>query len=140
MAKIEKFEDLDVWKEAVSIGVEIYNLISSGQLAKDLAIKDRLRRAAKSISNNVAEGLEYNNNKVFVRFLGYAKGSAGELRSNLFVLKEAKVLSIEVCENLQLKLLHPKISADLSKTSVNLNPKKTIKKYSEPLILQSSTP
>jgi len=105
MAKIEKFEDLDVWKEAVSIGVRIYNLTSSGNLAKDFAIKDQLRRAAISISNNIAEGFEYNNNKVFVKFLGYAKGSAGELRSNLFVLRETNVLSTEVCEKLQLKLI-----------------------------------
>ena len=105
MAKIERFEDLEVWKEAVSIGVQIYNLTSSGNLAKDFAIKDQLRRAAISISNNIAEGFEYNNNKVFVKFLGYAKGSAGELRSNLFVLREAKILSTEVCERLQLKLI-----------------------------------
>jgi four helix bundle protein len=105
MAKIEKFEDLEVWKEAVSIGVQIYDLRSRGSLAKDFAIRDQLRRAAISISNNIAEGFEYNNNKVFVKFLNYAKGSAGELRSNLFVLREAKVLSSDVCENLQLKLV-----------------------------------
>jgi four helix bundle protein len=105
MAKIERFEDLDVWKEAVSIGVQIYNLTSSGNLAKDFAIKDQLRRAAISISNNIAEGFEYNNNTVFVKFLLYAKGSAEELRSNLFVLREAKVLSTDVCEKLQLTLI-----------------------------------
>jgi four helix bundle protein len=105
MAKIERFGDLDVWKEAVSIGVQIFNLTSSGNLAKDFAIKDQLRRAAISISNNIAEGFEYNNNKVFVKFPGYAKGSAGELRSNLFVLREANILSTDACEKLQLKLL-----------------------------------
>ena len=105
MAKIERFEDLDVWKEAVSIGVQIYNLTSTGKLGKDFGIRDQLRRAAISVSNNIAEGFEYNNNKVFVKFLGYAKGSAGELRSNLFVLKEAQVVSVDDYDKLQSKLI-----------------------------------
>jgi four helix bundle protein len=89
MARIEKFEDLAVWKEAVAIGVDIYELTSHGKLEKDFGSRDQLRRSAISISNNIAEGFEYNNNKMFIKFLGYAKALAGELRSNLFVLNEA---------------------------------------------------
>jgi four helix bundle protein len=95
MAKIEKFEDLAIWKEAVSIGVDIYKLTSTGKLEKDFSSKDQLRRAAISISNNIAEGFEYNNNKMFIKFLGYAKASAGELRSNLFDHTEATIVSAE---------------------------------------------
>jgi len=105
MAKIERFEDLDLWKEAIVIGVEIYKLTSAGKLEKDYSSKDQLRRAAISISNNIAEGFEYNNNKSFIKFLGYAKGSAGELRSNLYVLKEANVISDRDYECLETKLL-----------------------------------
>jgi four helix bundle protein len=105
MARIERFEDLEIWKEAVSIGVDIYNLTSKGKLEKDFASKDQLRRAAISISNNIAEGFEYNNNKMFIKFLGYAKASAGELRSNLFVLKEAGVIAQTDGEALQTKLI-----------------------------------
>ena len=105
MPKIERFEDLEIWKEAVDIGVSIYNLTSVGKLERDYSSKDQLRRAAISISNNIAEGFEYNNNKNFVKFLGFAKGSAGELRSNLFVLKEARVLLTEDYERMHDKLL-----------------------------------
>ena len=91
--KIERFEDFSLWKEAVEIGVEIYKLIPNGKLERDFSSKDQLRRAAISISNNIAEGFEYNNNKSFIKFLKYSKGSAGELRSNLFVLKEAGMIS-----------------------------------------------
>jgi four helix bundle protein len=104
MAKIEKFEDMDIWKEAVSIGVDIYNLTSKGKLETDYSSKGQLRRAAISISNNIAEGFEYNNNKVFAKFLNYAKASAGELRSNLFVLKEAHIVDERDHEYLQGKL------------------------------------
>lgn len=105
MAKIERFEDLDIWREAVLIGVDIYNLTSKGRLEKDYSSKDQLRRAAISISNNIAEGFEYNNNRVFAKFLGYAKASAGELRSNLFVLKEAQVVTESDHEYLKDKLM-----------------------------------
>jgi len=92
MAKIERFEDLDLWKDAVKMGVSIYKVTEEGKMAKDFSARDQLRRAAISVSNNIAEGFEYNNNKAFVRFLMYAKGSAGELRSQLFVLREAGIL------------------------------------------------
>ena len=92
MAKIERFEDLDLWKDAVKMGVLIYKITEEGKMARDFSARDQLRRAAISVSNNIAEGFEYYNNKEFVRFLMYAKGSAGELRSQLFVLKEAGII------------------------------------------------
>lgn len=95
MSKIDRFEDLGVWKEAVAIGVDVYKLTGRGKLQRDFPATDQLRRAAISISNNIAEGFEYNNPRSFIRFLNYAKGSAGELRSNLYVLKEADVVADE---------------------------------------------
>ena len=71
------------------MGVLIYKITEEGKMARDSSARNQLRRAAISVSNNIAEGFEYNNNKAFVRFLRYANGSAGELRSQLFVLKEA---------------------------------------------------
>lgn len=106
MAKIERFEDLPIWQEAVSLGVEVYKLTSKGILAKDYSVKDQLRRAVISISNNIAEGFEYNNNKSFITFLRYAKGSAGELRSNLYVLKESSMI-----DKIEYDELHPKLMA-----------------------------
>jgi four helix bundle protein len=92
MASIERFEDLDLWKDAVKMSVLIYKITEEGKMARDFSARDQLRRAAISVSNNIAEGFEYNNNKAFVWFLMYAKGSAGELRSQLFVLKEAGII------------------------------------------------
>lgn len=106
MATIERFEDLDIWKEAVDMGVQIYLLTESGKMAGDFSARDQLRRAAISVSNNIAEGFEYNNNKNFVRFLMYAKGLAGELRSQLFVLKEAKMIKELEFESMREKLVN----------------------------------
>ena len=74
------------------MGVSIYKVTEEGKMAKDFSARDQLRRAAISVSNNITGGFEYNNNKALTRFLMYAKGSAGELRSQLFVLKEAGIL------------------------------------------------
>ncbi len=92
MAKVERFEDLQVWKHAVEIGLKIYQLVVQNQVSRDFRAKDQLIGAAISISNNIAEGFEYNSTRQFIRYLGIAKGSAGELRSQLFlVLKADKI-------------------------------------------------
>ncbi len=112
MAKINRFEDLEVWQDAVRVGVKIYRLSESGNLKSDFSAKDQLKRACLSISNNIAEGFEYNNNKTFQRFLTYAKGSAGEVRSELFFLKEVGIISDEMYNDLYPDLM--KISKSIS--------------------------
>ncbi len=88
MGKIEKFEDLDVWQIAKEIAVEVYRISDLDPIKSDFGLKDQIRRAAMSLSDNVAEGFEYNNNPDFIRFLVYAKGSSGELRNKLIILFE----------------------------------------------------
>jgi len=89
MSKIEKFEELDIWKLAVSIAVDVYLLCDKEPLKSDWGMKDQIRRAACSMSDNIAEGFEYNNNPDFIRFLNYAKGSSGEFRNKLTILNQA---------------------------------------------------
>lgn len=96
MTKINHFEELEIWKDAVKIGVQIYKLTEEGKLKNDFSAKDQLRRAAISISNNIAEGFEYNNNRSFIKFLLYSKGSTGELRSQLYVLNEAGIIDKDI--------------------------------------------
>jgi four helix bundle protein len=89
MSKIGKFEELDIWKPAVSIAVDVYLLCDKEPLKSDWGMKDQIRRAACSMSDNIAEGFEYNNNPGFIRFLNYAKGSSGEFRNKLTILNQA---------------------------------------------------
>ena len=90
--KINQFEDLEVWQKAAGIAVDIIKVSETGKLSKDYGSRDQLRRAVFSISNNIAEGFEYNNNKEFLRFLKYAKGSCGEVRNQLIILKRVGYL------------------------------------------------
>lgn len=95
MSKIEKFEDLEIWQIAKQIGVEAYRVSDLEPLKSDFGLKDQFRRAAMSMSDNVAEGFEYNNNPDFIRFLIYAKGSSGEFRNKIIILKETKKINEE---------------------------------------------
>jgi four helix bundle protein len=100
MSKIERFEDLEIWKIAIAIAVEVYVLCDKEPLKSDWGMKDQIRRAACSMSDNVAEGFEYNNNPDFVRYLNYAKGSSGEFRNKLTILNQAGKISIEIFNRL----------------------------------------
>lgn len=98
MAKYERFEDLPVWQHSIEIGLRIYELADPEKVLKDYRAKDQLVGAAISISNNIAEGFEYNRNKQFIRYLEIAKGSAGELRSQLFLMMKAGKIEREAYE------------------------------------------
>lgn len=89
MPTITSFENLDIWNKAQVLGAIIYLLCDDNpKIGKDFSFKDQIKRAALSISNNIAEGFEYNNNNDFYRYLRIAKGSCGEVRNCLlFSLK-----------------------------------------------------
>lgn len=91
--KVKTFEDLQVWQDARTFVKSIYELTSLENFRKDYDLKDQIQRAAVSIMNNIAEGFERDNNKEFRNFLGYAKGSAGEVRSMLFVAIDLNYIS-----------------------------------------------
>lgn len=91
--KVKTFEDLQVLQDARTFVKSIYELTSLENFRKDYGLKDQIQRAAVSIMNNIAEGFERDNNKEFRNFLGYAKGSAGEVRSMLFVAIDVNYIS-----------------------------------------------
>jgi len=93
--KVQSFENLKVWQDARVFVKSIYELTSSENFKKDYGLKDQIQRAAVSIMNNISEGFERDNNKEFMNFLGYAKGSAGEVRSMLYIALDLNYISKE---------------------------------------------
>jgi four helix bundle protein len=79
------FEDLDVWKEARRLTNVIYAATANGAFAKDFGLRDQMQRAAVSVMSNIAEGFERGGNQEFMQFLYIAKGSCGEVRSQLYI-------------------------------------------------------
>jgi len=85
MASIERFEELEVWQEARKLVKAVYAASQEGAFAKNFGLRDQIQRASVSIMSNIAEGFERSGNKEFAHFLYMAKGSAGEVRSQLYV-------------------------------------------------------
>lgn len=92
MATHHSFTTLPIWNDAVNFAAEIYKFSDTGKLKTDFRMKDQLRAAVASISNNIAEGFEYGSKRHFIRFLSYSKGSAGEVFNQLTILYRADML------------------------------------------------
>jgi len=86
------FERLEVWKKGCRLVVDIYGALKR---CKDFGFKDQICRAALSVPSNVAEGYERNSPGDFGRFINIAKGSAGELRTQLYIGKELGFIDAE---------------------------------------------
>jgi len=83
--KIESFRDFEIWKLSLTITKLIYDVSSKEKFGRDFSFRDQIRRAVLSISSNIVEGFEKNNNNEFIRFLRIAKGSTGEVLNQLEV-------------------------------------------------------
>lgn len=85
MATFRRFEDIEAWQKARSLAKRIYALSKRGDFAKDFGLSDQIQRASVSVMSNIAEGFERNGDVEFARFLAIAKGSTGEVKSQLYV-------------------------------------------------------
>ncbi|WP_167631303.1 four helix bundle protein [Mariprofundus ferrooxydans] len=94
MTSFERFEDIDAWKRARILTNEIYALTRQGEFSRDYGLTDQIRRAAVSVMSNLAEGFERNSGKEFARFLDIAKGSAGEIRCQLYIATDQGYLDM----------------------------------------------
>lgn len=92
MARIEKFEDIEAWQKARELTQQIYAVSNGGAFVRDFGLRDQIRRASVSIMSNIAEGFERGSNKEFIQFLYIAKGSAGEMRAQLYVALDQKYI------------------------------------------------
>jgi four helix bundle protein len=77
-----EFENLEVWKRAARLSANIYKELAK---LKDFGFRDQITRAGLSVPSNIAEGFERGSQKECVVFLSYAKGSLGELRTQIYI-------------------------------------------------------
>ena len=105
MGTLRRVQDLEVWKSSRQLTNIIYDLTAEGALARDFNLKDQMRRAAVSGMSNIAEGLHSRTDRGFIQFLGLARASVGELRSQLYLAldrsyinEESFETAIELCD------------------------------------------
>lgn len=102
------FEDLDVWQAACRLSVDVYKVLDA---CKDFGLKDQMTRAAVSIASNIAEGAERGTKPDFARFIHIAKGSAAELRTQLYIAHRIGLIESDDQRRLskELKLISGKL-------------------------------
>lgn len=89
-----RFENLEVWKRSKELCVEVYRELAT---LKDYGFKDQITRSALSIPSNIAEGFERGSQKEAIQFLSYAKGSCGELRTQILIgLEIGYVVNLQI--------------------------------------------
>ncbi len=101
MPSIEHFEDLESWQVGRLLTQQVYMISRREGFSRDYAMKDQIRRAALSITCNIAEGFERNSNKELIYFLSIAKGSAGEVRSLLYAAFDENYIDQDEFEKLK---------------------------------------
>jgi four helix bundle protein len=84
------FEDLEVWQRACRLAVKLYEVLKD---CKDYSLKNQMTSAGVSIASNIAEGAERGSTAEYIRFLHIAKGSAAELRTQLYISNRIEILS-----------------------------------------------
>ena len=94
----QSFEKFEVYQKGVELAKLIFKLMENNSFEKEFGFKNQIKRAVISITNNIAEGSEYNNNKQFIRYLKIAKGSCAEVRSMLVLAKELELISVSQIE------------------------------------------
>lgn len=100
MATFKRFEDIDAWQKARELTSGIYRITGQGDFSKDYGLRDQIRRASVSIMSNIAEGFERSGTAEFGQFLSTAKGSAGEVRSQLYVALDQDYITVSTFEPL----------------------------------------
>ena len=112
MATFKTFEDIEAWQRSRELTKSIYKVTSQGTFARDFGLRNQIRKASISIMSNIAEGFERSGNKEFIQFLATGKGSAGEVRAQLYVALDQGYLERAVFDNLSQSII--KISMMLS--------------------------
>lgn len=95
MPTITRFEEIEAWQTARELTKLIYSLTEEGKFSRDFGLKDQIHRASVSVMSNISEGFESQTQAQFIRYLGLAKASAGEVRSQLYVSRDLDYITQE---------------------------------------------
>jgi four helix bundle protein len=97
---IRKFEDIVAWQKARDLTHRIYCVCDKGRFARDFRLCSQIQAATVSIMSNIGEGFERKGPGEFHQFLGYAKGSCAEVRSDLYVALDLGYIDAELFADL----------------------------------------
>ena len=99
--RIERFEDLIAWQKAMDVGIDVYEATRKRPFSRDFALTDQIHKSVISVPSNIAEGFERSSVPEKLQFYNFARGSAGEVRSLLYVVSDNFPKSCMVAEGLR---------------------------------------
>ena len=88
----KRFEELPCWQMARKLCKAVFDIVNKGKFQRDFSFKDQLWRASGSVMDNIAEGFDDGSTKEFIRFLGYAQRSCGEVQSQLYRAEDCEYI------------------------------------------------
>lgn len=103
MSKVERFEDLEVWKLAREICQDLEELFETTPLGKRYSLVNQMDKSSGSVMDNVAEGFGRGGNLEFRNFLGFSRGSCTELKSQLYRARDKNLISEDQFQKLASK-------------------------------------
>ena len=92
---MQSYEELIAWQKGMTLVAEVYRVSNTGALKRDWGLRNQLSRSSVSVPSNIAEGYERGGRKEFARGLTFAKGSCGEVRTQLLVAVRVGLLPPE---------------------------------------------
>lgn len=101
MASIRKFEEIEAWQTARKLTKQINELSNQGSFSRDFGLRNQIRRSCISVMSNIAEGFESDTQALFISYLGRAKASAGEVRSQLYIGRDLDYLTADEFQELK---------------------------------------
>ncbi len=99
MATVQKFEDLICWQKARELTKFVYDISKYRNFAMDRGLVDQIRRASVSVMSNIAEGFDRGTKQELINYLFIAKGSCGEVRTQLYITLDAGYIDISAFRN-----------------------------------------
>ncbi len=99
MSTVKQFEDLICWQKARELTRFIYDITKYRNFDMDKGLQDQIRRAAVSVMSNIAEGFDRGTRQEFINYLFIAKGSCGEVKSQLYIVNDIGYIDISKFRN-----------------------------------------
>lgn len=101
MTQFKQFEDIPVWQDGRKLVKKVYAATRQSAFSRDHGLCSQIQRAVISVTSNIAEGHERGTTPDLIQFLYYAKGSAGEVRSQLYNAEDLEYIEQETAEALR---------------------------------------
>ena len=99
-AKIKSFTDLNAWKEAHSLVLEVYEITKTFPKEEQFGLTNQIRRAVVSVTSNIAEGFSRSSYKEKSQFYSIALGSLTEVQNQLLIAKDLSYITKDKFSNL----------------------------------------